>query len=72
VEGVFEKMNTHEIKSFQQAVSTAAWALDLWSFANRLGSDADHAYTKDKFRELSELNRKLSAFDPETLSKIIN
>lgn len=61
-----------EIKQFQRAISTAAWKLDLWKFAEVLGSNADHDWTKEKFKEFSELNRAINKFDVETLTRIIN
>ena len=61
-----------EVKQFQKAVGTAAWKLDLWKFAEAMGQDADHEYTKDKFRQLNALSKAMSAFDTETLTKIIN
>lgn len=64
-------MQASEVKQLQQAVSTAAWKLDLWRFAEALGSDADHDYTRRKFGELQALNKALGAFDAETLARIV-
>lgn len=65
-------MTPEQVKEFQKAVSTAHWKLDLWTFAEALGSDADHDYTKDQFRALQNLNRALGQFDAATLAKVIN
>lgn len=64
-------MDTDTIKQLQQVIGKAAWKLDLWRFAEALGSDADHDYTKDKFRALQALSKALGAFDAETLAKIV-
>lgn len=61
-----------EIKAFQKAVSYAAWNLNLDAFAERIGSSPEHEYTRNKFREFTELNRSLSRFDAETLGRVIN
>lgn len=65
-------LSTGEVKQFQRAISTAAWKLDLWKFAEAVGSDASHDYTKDLFKQFSELSRAVNRFDAETLTKIIN
>lgn len=51
-----------EIRQVQRAISTAAWKLDLWKFAEVLGSNADHDWTKEKFKEFSELSRAINKF----------
>jgi len=65
-------MDANEIKQVQQAIGKASWSLDLWKFADAIGSSADHDYTKDKFREFQALSKSLSRFDSETLAKIVN
>ena len=65
-------MQISEIKAFQKYVGHAAWSLNLDDFAKRIGSSAEHEYTRTKFKEFSELNRVLGRFDAETLGKIIN
>lgn len=65
-------LSTGEVKQFQRAISTAAWKLDLWKFAEAVGNDASHDYTKDLFKQFSELSRAVNRFDAETLTKIIN
>lgn len=64
-------MEPETIKQFQQAIGKAAWKLDLWRFAEALGSNADHDYMRRKFGELQALNKALAAFDPGTLAKIV-
>lgn len=64
-------MEPETIKQLQQAVGRASWKLDLWRFAEALGSDADHDYTRSKFGELQALDKALSAFDAETLARIV-
>jgi hypothetical protein len=61
-----------EIKQLQKTIGSASWKLDLWKFADAVGSNADHDYTKDKFREFQALSKALNGFDSETLAKIIN
>lgn len=65
-------MESGQVKEFTQAVGKASWNLDLWRFAEAIGSDADHHYTKDKFRQFQALGKALGQFDAETLTKIIN
>jgi hypothetical protein len=65
-------MDTVEIKQLQQAVSRASWNLDLWKFAEAVGSEPDHDWTKEKFRQFQALSKAFSTFDPATLAKIIN
>lgn len=65
-------MTPEQVKEFQKAIGVAEWKLDLWRFAEALGSDADHEYTKEKFLALQKLNKALSQFDAATLAKIIN
>lgn len=49
----------------------AAWHMDLWRFAEVIGSDTGHEYTQEKFRQLTALNKALAQFDADTLAKII-
>lgn len=65
-------MTKDQVREFQQAIGKASWNMDLWTFATALGSDADHDYTKKKFREFQELNKSLSRFDSDTLARILN
>lgn len=65
-------MDATEIKQLQQAIGKASWNLDLWKFADAIGSNADHDYVKDKFREFQMLSKSLGRFDAETLAKIVN
>lgn len=65
-------MDANEIKQLQQAIGKAAWNMDLWRFAEVVGYEASHDWTKDKFRQLQTLNKSLAAFDAETLAKIVN
>lgn len=67
-----EGMTIDEVKQFQKAIGKAAWNLDLWKLAEVLGSNAEHDWTKEKFKQLSELSRAASMFDAETLARIIN
>ena len=64
-------MKAEQIKQFQKAVGGASWKLDLWRFAEAIGSSADHDYVKDKFREFQSLSKALNRFDPETLAKVL-
>lgn len=59
-----------EIKQFSRAISTAAWNLNLDRFAEKLGHDPEHAYTREKFLEFQKLNKLLAGFDAESLAKI--
>lgn len=61
-----------QVKEFQTAIGTAAWKMDLWRFAEVVGHDADHDWTKDKFKQLNALSKSLSAFDADLLTKVIN
>jgi hypothetical protein len=65
-------MNATDTKHLQQAISRAAWTLDLWKFAEAMGHDASHNYTQGKFREFQALAKSLSKFDADTLTKIVN
>jgi hypothetical protein len=65
-------MDASEIKQLQQAISKASWNLDLWKFAEAVGSEPDHDWTKTKFRQFQELAKAFGAFDPATLAKIVN
>jgi hypothetical protein len=65
-------MTTDQVIEFKEGIGTAAWKMDLWRFAEIIGSDSSHAYTQDKFRQLSALNKALAQFDAETLARIIN
>jgi hypothetical protein len=65
-------MTTNEVRQLQQAIGKTAWKLDLWKFADALGSSADHDYVKDKFKEFQALSKALGGFDSETLAKIVN
>lgn len=61
-----------QVRDFKEGIGVAAWKMDLWCFAEIIGSDASHTYTQDKFRQLSALSKVLGQFDAETLAKIIN
>lgn len=65
-------MSIDEVKTFQKAINTASWKLDLWALTEILGSNADHDWTKEKFRQLSTLSGAIAKFDAETLTRIIN
>jgi hypothetical protein len=65
-------MTADQIIEFKEGIGTAAWRMDLWRFAEIIGSDPSHLYTQDKFKQLSVLNKALAQFDAETLAKIIN
>jgi hypothetical protein len=64
-------MTREDIKAFQQAVGTAAWKLSLDKFGDAIGASPEHDYTRDKFKQLTALNKALSQFDPDTLLLII-
>ena len=61
-----------QVRDFKEGIGRAAWKMDLWRFAEILGSDASHVYTQEKFKDLSALNKALGRFDAETLTKIVN
>lgn len=61
-----------QVRDFKEGVGMAAWKMDLWRFAEVIGSDSGHTYTQDKFKQLSALSKALGQFDAETLAKIIN
>lgn len=65
-------MTTDQVIDFKESVGMTAWKMDLWRFAEVIGSDSSHTYTQDKFKQLSVLNKALGQFDAETLTKIIN
>jgi hypothetical protein len=65
-------ITTDQIAEFKTALATAAWKMDLWTFARICDFDADHVYTQGKFLELNQLVKALGKFDAETLTKIIN
>jgi hypothetical protein len=65
-------ITSDQARDFKEAVSVAAWKLDLWRFAEVIGSDSSHIYTQDKFKQLSVLSKALAQFDAETLAKIVN
>lgn len=64
-------MTIDEIKQLQQSISTAAWKLDLWTFSERLGSDASHEYTQEMFRQFNALSKAINRFGAETLHSIV-
>lgn len=64
-------MTAEQVKEFQQAIGTAAWKLNLDRFGDAIGASPEHDYTRDKFKQLTALNRALSQFDPDTLLLII-
>lgn len=65
-------IDAQQVRDFKEAVGMAAWNLDLWRFAEIIGSDSGHTYTQDKFKQLSALSKALGQFDADTLTKIIN
>ncbi len=65
-------MTADQVRDFKEGVGRASWKMDLWRFAEIIGSDSSHAYTQEKFKQLSALNQALGRFDAETLTKIIN
>lgn len=60
------------IIELQRALATASWKLDLWAFADALGADASHDYTKEKFQHFRALSNYSNQFDAETLARILN
>ena len=64
-------MTAEQIKEFQQGIGTAAWKLNLDRFGDAIGASPEHEYTRDKFKQLTALNKALSQFDPDTLLLII-
>ena len=66
-----EGLTAEQIKEFQQAIGRAAWKLDLEKFGDAIGASPEHDYTRDKFKQLTALNKALSQFDPDTLLLII-
>lgn len=64
-------MDAAQIKEFQQAIGTAAWKLNLDRFGDAIGASPEHDYTRDKFKQLTALNKALSQFDPDTLLLIV-
>ena len=65
-------MTSDQIRDFKDGIGTATWKMDLWRFAEIIGSDSGHVYTQEKFKQLSALGKALGQFDAETLAKIIN
>lgn len=63
-------MTIEEVKQFQEAVGTAAWNLNLDRFAEKLGHDPEHSYTRGKFLEFQKMAKIVGAFDAETLVRI--
>ena len=64
-------MTAEQIKEFQQGIGTAAWKLNLDRFAAAINQNPEHDYTREKFKQLTALNKALSQFDPDTLLLII-
>lgn len=65
-------ITAEQIKEVQKAINTASWKMDLWKFAEAVGHEAGHDWTKDKFKQFSELSRAFNRFDTETLTMIVN
>lgn len=61
-----------QVKELQQAIGTACWKMGLDQFADAIGSDPEHDYTRDKFRQFQVLGKALGQFDAETLTRILN
>lgn len=66
------KVTSDQVRDFKEGVGMASWKMDLWRFADVIGSDASHIYTQEKFKQLSALSKALGQFDAETLAMIIN
>ncbi len=63
-------MNREQIKAFQDAVGNASWNLSYDNFLERLNKP-DTAWASDKWQLFQRLSSCLSAFDPETLSRLL-
>lgn len=64
-------MNTEEIRAFQKQIGTAAWKIDFYDFAERIGQSPQHAHTQTMWAAFTNLNKALNRFDAETLGKIV-
>lgn len=61
-----------QVRSFQRALSTAQWKLDLYKFATAIDEDPRHQHAQSMFRVFTDANKAINRFDAETLTKILN
>lgn len=61
-----------QIRDLQQALGKAYWNMNLDRFAEAIGSDPEHGYTQDRFRDFTTFVKALGRFTPHVLAKIIN
>lgn len=55
---------------FREALSAAGWSMGLHEFCAALGWTVDD-YSRQKFRDFSEMCRLINQFDPTTLDQIV-
>lgn len=64
-------MTAETVKQFQEAVSIASWNMNYADFCRKLNREPD-SWTDTKWQALRALNCDLTAFDPNTLAKLLS
>ncbi len=64
-------MNPEQIQAICIAIGSFAWNNDFDQFCQVCGFNPDHSYSMEKWSEFQQLNRSLSRFDNETITKIV-
>lgn len=64
-------MTKEEVAKLQKTIGTAAWKMDFYDFAERVGQSPQHAHTQTMWAAFTNLNKALNRFDAETLSRIL-
>jgi hypothetical protein len=64
-------MSNEQIQAICTAIGSFAWNNDFEQFCKVCDFNPEHSYSMEKWREFVALNRSLSKFDSETISKIV-
>lgn len=64
-------MTNSEIQQFCTGISTFAWEKDYFEFCQVCGFNPNHFYSEEKWQEFKELNRLLSKFDNNVITRIV-
>lgn len=64
-------MSNEQIETVCTAIGTFAWNNDFEQFCKVCDFNPEHAYSMEKWSEFQNLNRSLSRFDNDTISKIV-
>lgn len=64
-------MNNKEVENFCTGVGNFAWNNDFEQFCEVCGFDPNHAYSMGKWEQFRALNRLLSEFDNNIMTKIL-